>query len=214
MIFSRKKKYPSFYNEYITSFKSSKKELNTTRFVVFDTETSGLDIKNDCVLSIGCVAVVNFSIHIADQFECFIDQEKFNKESVQIHGLLKNGKEKKVDEFTALKNFLKYIEDAVLVAHHAAFDVAMINGILKKHNLPKLKNKVIDTSHLFKKTKYVKENKPYSLDYLCDYFSIKKHDRHTASGDAFLTALVFLKISKLLSKKYKNLKFRHLHSLL
>lgn len=210
MIFFKKKKYPSFYNEYVSSFKGSKKDLNAIRFVVFDTETSGLDIKKDVVLSIGCVAVKNFSIHVADQFECFIVQEKFNKESVHIHGLLKNGKEKKVDEFTALKYFLKYIEDAVLVAHHAAFDVAMINTILKKYNLPNLKNKVIDTSYLFKKTKYVKDNNPYSLDYLCDYFSIKKHDRHTASGDAFLTALVFLKVTKLLTKKYKKLTLRHL----
>ena len=56
---------------------------------------------------------------------------------------------------------------------------------------------------------YVKDEKHYSLDDLCRLFNLKMHDRHTASGDAYLTALVFLKISKLLKAKKKKLQLRH-----
>jgi DNA polymerase-3 subunit epsilon len=59
--------------------------------------------------------------------------------------------------------------------------------------LPKLKNKTIDTGILYKKIKGKKDNH-FNLDILCDEFNIPKHDRHTSSGDAFITALLFLKI--------------------
>jgi DNA polymerase-3 subunit epsilon len=46
--------------------------------------------------------------------------------------------------------------------------------------------------------------KEYTLDSLCKRFNIKTNDRHTAGGDAFLTASLFLKLLKLASKKGIN----------
>ena len=37
----------------------------------------------------------------------------------------------------------------------------------------------------------------YTLDALCEAFGVIPHDRHTASGDAFMTALVFLRLRRL-----------------
>ena len=94
------------------------------------------------------------------------------------------------------------------MAHHTAFDIEMINSALKRLNLPKLKNKTIDTGILYKKLEGKKESH-ISLDVLCTEFNIPKHDRHTASGDAFMTALLFLKIvSKL--KQERNVHYSDL----
>jgi DNA polymerase-3 subunit epsilon len=41
----------------------------------------------------------------------------------------------------------------------------------------------------------------YSLDELCIRYGIEMDDRHTAAGDAFLTAQLFLKLLKLAEKK-------------
>lgn len=206
--FKRDLKYPKFYRHYKAAFNHKINDLDAVRFVVFDTETTGLDPKSDRIISIGTVAVQAFEINVYDSLECYVKQEHFNKDTVQIHGLLKAGNITKLEEKDAIIAFLAHIKNSVLVAHHAAFDIAMVNEALKRMGLPKLKNKVIDTGKLYQKTKYIKDHKHYSLDELCNTFNIRMHDRHTASGDAFLTALVFLKLSSLLKKKRKNLKLK------
>lgn len=206
MSWFKKKTYPDFWNKYLAHFKSKQnKELDTIRFVVFDTETTGLDIKKDRILSIGTIAVFNGVIKVADNFECYVKQDLFNTETVKIHGLLKEGIHKKLIEREAVIQFLEHIENAVLVAHHAAFDVAMINQALKRLDLPKLKNKVLDTGHLFNKTKLDTSKLHFSLDYLSDRFNIPQHDRHTASGDAYITALLLVKLIALLKKRNSRL---------
>ncbi|WP_431134509.1 3'-5' exonuclease [Psychroserpens mesophilus] len=206
--FKSRHNYPEFYKVYREAFKQKHDDLKTVRFVVFDTETTGLNPKSDRILSIGTVAVKAFQIHISDSLECYLKQEQFNKETVEIHGLLKEGTLTKIEESDAIIKFLNHIKNSVLIAHHIAFDVAMINEALKRMDLPKLKNKVIDTGQLYKKTKYLKDEKYYSLDELCETFNIKMQDRHTASGDAFLTAVLFLKLSALLRQKKKRLKLK------
>ncbi|MGB5417958.1 3'-5' exonuclease [Algibacter sp.] len=202
----KKKTYPDFWNQYITHFKSKQtKDLDTIRFVVFDTETTGLDIKKDRILSIGTIAVFDSVIKVSDSFECYVKQELFNSETVKIHGLLKEGINIKLNEQEAVIQFLEHIENAVLVAHHAAFDVAMINQALKRLDLPKLKNKVLDTGHLFNKTKLDTTKVHFSLDHLSERFNIPQHDRHTASGDAYITAVLFVKLISVLKKRNTRL---------
>jgi DNA polymerase-3 subunit epsilon len=199
--FFKHKNYPEFWKNYLKKFKQKQpKTIETTRFVVFDTETTGLDFTKDKILSIGAVAINNKIIDVSDSFEVYLKQDEFNAETVEIHGLLKDGNLIKSSENEAIEQFINYLENAVLVAHHAAFDVEMINVALKKINLPKLKNKTIDTGILYKKLANKKDSH-FNLDILCEEFNIPKHDRHTASGDAFITALLFLKIISKLKKE-------------
>jgi len=192
--FFRNKNHPAFWKDYLNTFKQKPtKNIKTTRFVVFDTETTGLDVINDRVLSIGAVSVFNNTIDVADSFEIYLKQDEFNAESVEIHGILKDGLLKKISEKDAIQQFVNYIGNAVLVAHHAAFDIEIINATLKRIKLSKLKNKSIDTGILYKKLTDKKDNH-FNLDILSTEFNIPKHDRHTAAGDAYITALLFLKI--------------------
>ena len=72
--------------------------------------------------------------------------------------------------------------------------------------LPKLKNKRLDTGVLFKKTKHEVyadvANKIFTLDEVCDELKIPKKDRHTAHGDAYITAIVFFRILGKLNKNH------------
>lgn len=185
---------PLFWENYLNSFSNS--ESNETRYVIFDCETTGLDYKNDRILSIGAVAVINNQIKISDSFSIFLKQEVFKSESVPIHGILKEGKEEKFVEAEGVIRFLEYIQNAILVGHYANFDIEMINQALKRLNLGKLKNQYMDTDIMYQKLKHFPSDEHTTLDELCDVFKIKKSDRHTASGDAFITALVFLKLKR------------------
>lgn len=207
--FFKKNKYPSYFKDYLNSFKiKPAKSIKETRFVVFDTETTGLNPNEDRILSIGAVCITNGYIDVSDNFEKYLIQEKFEGATVEIHGILKDGNIAKITEKQAVIQFINFIKNGVFIAHHAAFDVEMINKALFRLKLPKLKNKVIDTGILYKKLNG-KQNAHYNLDALCNEFNITKHDRHTANGDAFITALLFLKIVAAL-KKERTLHFSDL----
>lgn len=204
----KKKEYPDFWEAYSNSFDGpQERRFEHLRFVVFDTETTGLNLTKDRILSIGGIGINHLKIDISDQIETYLIQEHFDADTVKIHGLRKNNTLGKITEDLAIKNFLEYIKNSVLVAHHASFDISMINNALKRMNLPKLKNTVIDTGDIYRKTIPSKTYlQHFGLDELSDIFSIPKHDRHTASGDAYITALLFLKLlSKLASNKPLNL---------
>lgn len=197
------------------SEKSSDEELSndidTVRFVVLDTETTGFDYTTDRILCIGAIVLQNNTIPINGSFEVFIQQEHYDQSTAKIHGILKEFVIDRPTELEALQQFLEFLGDSIIIAHHTIFDITMINRALERNGLPELKNRTLDTAVLYKKTLLVsnllerKEN--YSLDELADKFDISKKDRHTAMGDAYITAIAFLKIlNKLKEKKEITLK--------
>jgi len=204
--------YPGFWLEYENSFREKPvEELNLVRFVILDTETTGFDYLNDRILCIGALSLVDNNIALNHSLELFLKQEHYNAETAKIHGILKNGGASCISEIEALEKFLGFIKNAVIIAHHAIFDITMINRALERNGLPKLRNKVLDTSHLYKKTllnsNVFKKKEHYSLDELAEKFDISKKDRHTAMGDAYITAIAFLKIrSRLKGKGHLRLK--------
>lgn len=203
---------PDFWRTYEMSFKEPRtEELSKIRFVILDTETTGFNYDTDRILCIGALSLQEKTINVSNILDVYIQQAYYNKETAKVHGILKEGRQKRVTELEGLISFLDYIGNAVLIAHHAKFDITMIDNALKRHGLPKLKNTVLDTSTLYKKTllksPIVIQKEQYSLDELADKFDISKKDRHTALGDAYITALVFLKImSRLGEKKIETLR--------
>ncbi len=209
--------FPDFWQEYLSLFngKDQNVPLKDLRFVAFDTETTGFDYTDDRVLSIGAIGIKNNSINVSDQLEVYLKQDIFNEATVEIHGIRKNGTLDKISEGDAILQFIRYIGNAVLIAHHANFDRIIINKALQRQGLGDLKNKIIDTGVLFKNSKhqiYHNDRRHYSLDELCSELKISKSDRHTASGDAFITAMAFLKIIPRL-KKDKQIKINELLAL-
>ncbi|TDO72829.1 DNA polymerase-3 subunit epsilon [Flavobacterium chryseum] len=201
-IFNFWKKEENLFNENST--------IEETRFVVLDTETTGFDYENDRILCIGALVLQHNVISIQDSFEVYIKQDHYDKSTAQIHGILKDFVLKRPNELEALQQFLTFLGDSIIIAHHTIFDVRMINKALQRNGLPELTNKTLDTAHLYKKTlikSHLFERKDhYTLDDLADKFDISKKDRHTALGDAYITAIAFLKIvKKLKEKKHTNL---------
>lgn len=102
-----------------------------------------------------------------------------------------------------------------MVAHHAGFDRAIVDQALQRHGLPKIKNKFLVTSVLYRRTRtlisspFLQKKVLYSLDELAEKFDIPIADRHTALGDAYITAIAFLKILGKMKEK-RNLSVKGL----
>ncbi|MGO4913362.1 3'-5' exonuclease [Leeuwenhoekiella sp. W20_SRS_FM14] len=207
--FDKKPDPPEFYKTYAKAFSEAiPSTIEDTRFVVFDTETTGINARKDRMLSLGALEIKSNQIQLAKSLEVYVSQEIFNEEAVAIHGILRQHRNQiKISEEETVKLFLEFIGNAVLVGHHVGFDIAIINYALKRLGAPKLKNRFTDTGILFKRSVHLvnitNPDKVYSLDELCEELNISKNDRHKAMGDAFITALAFLKIQNRLrgSKK-------------
>lgn len=195
------KDYPKFWNDYLEHFQQENATIENKKYVVFDCETTGLKPSKDVILSIGAITVEDDAICVSKTLELYLSQSHFNKETVEIHGLLKDGKEEKMVEAEAIIRFLEFIKNATLVGHHINFDVEMINRALDRLEVGKLKNQLMDTDAMYRKLKNLQDDQHSSLDELCKLYKIPLKDRHTASGDAFLTALLFLKLKRKLQIK-------------
>jgi DNA polymerase-3 subunit epsilon len=169
------------------------------RFVVLDTETTGIDPQRDRIITIGAVAVCGGEILLDDAFEALL-KIPYNNSSVTIHGITRDEATGGMEEPEALSLFLDYLRDGVIVGHHIGHDIQVLNCACKRHFNLELRNRSLDTMDL---TLHLNDDgafadRPmaggYSLDALCEMFGVAPHDRHTAGGDAFLTAQIFLRL--------------------
>ncbi len=205
----RKRVLPDYWETYAQLFKRTlNTNGNSIPVVVLDTETTGFDFRRDRILSIGALRLEGGMIAVNKTFEIYITQDRFDSNSVKIHGILKNQSRSCIPESEAMQKLLNYLQNAVIIGHHTYFDIMMINKALNRNGLPDLLNKTLDTAVLYPKTliasplRTKKDN--YTLDDLADAYDISRKDRHTALGDAYITAIAFLKIYNRISKKERQ----------
>ena len=189
------KEYPDFWKTYVSKF-----EKKSSRFVVLSTETSGLNPNKDVILSIASFAVIDNSIVIGDNFEAVLLQYKFFHDNGLSNEFLVESKMKKLGEPEAIKLFIEFIGNSVLVGHHVDFDVEMINAALERLDCGRLKNEALDIDVMHRKLHDIND-KQLSLEELCVAYNIPVSDRNSAADDAYKTALLFLKLKSRLGIK-------------
>jgi DNA polymerase-3 subunit epsilon len=192
----------SFIDNYFACFENTWSDdtpAQQVRFVLLDSETTGLNPRKDRLFTIGAVAVKAGQIVIEDSFEVML-QVAYNNASVTVHGITREEAQDGATEPEALEEFLGYLRDGVIVGHHIGHDVEALNCACERNFGIVMKNRFLDTMdltlHLEKDGAFADqpEFREFSLDALCHFFGVAPHDRHTAGGDAFLTAQVFLRL--------------------
>jgi DNA polymerase-3 subunit epsilon len=157
------------------------------------------------LITIGAVAVVGGEILLDDVFEALLEVTH-NSAAVTVHGVTRQESLGGMTEPEALERFLAYLKDGVIVGHHIGHDVATLNAGYERHWGFSLQNRSLDTMdltlHLERDGAFAGGDpiSEFSLDGLCNLFGVIPHDRHTASGDAFITAQVFLRLLRLASR--------------
>ncbi len=184
-----------------------KKPLAEARFVVLDTETTGLDPKKDRILSIGAVAVSGYSASVADSFEAHLKQDFDKNETIAVHEITPGSSAQAELPKAVLADFIHYLKGDIIIGHYVDFDFKILSESCKRNLGFGLKNKRYDTMQLLKRTdthfRFENLNKPedWGLDKICERFQIPISDRHTAMGDAIATALLFARQLKKLEKR-------------
>ncbi|MDH6231342.1 DNA polymerase-3 subunit epsilon [Mesorhizobium soli] len=165
------------------------------REIIFDTETTGLDAKEDRIIEIGAVELVN-RFPTGNTFHVFINPQgrQVHPEALAVHGI---SNERLANEPTfpeIVDRFLDFFDGAKMIAHNANFDMGFINAELARLGQPALDpDRVVDSLALARRKHPMGPN---SLDALCRRYGINNSHRtfHGALLDSQLLAEVYIEL--------------------
>ena len=176
------------------------RRLTDLVYTVFDTETTGLNpSQGDEIIQIGAARIVNNKLLRQECFEQLVDpQRPIPAATVPIHGIQPEMVLGQPTIAQVLPAFHAFAQDTVLVAHNAAFDMRFLQ--LKEKLTGKVfDHPVLDTLLL---SAVIHPNQDsHRLEAIAERFNVTVIGRHTAMGDAMVTAEVFLKLIPLLAEK-------------
>lgn len=190
------KESPEFWKNYLAKFDKKSK-----RYVVLSTETTGTSIVKDVILTISAFAVIDDSIHIGDSFEAVLLQYRFFHDNQLSNEFIIESKMLKLGELDAIKSFIDYLGNAILVGHHIDFDVEMINAALERLDCGRLKNEALDIDIMYRKLNDIHEDKKISLEELSQIYKLPNSEIESSTEDAYKIALLFLKLKTKLGLK-------------
>jgi DNA polymerase-3 subunit epsilon len=165
------------------------------REIIFDTETTGLDAREDRVIEIGGVELVN-RFPTGRSFHVFINPQgrDVHPEAQAVHGISNADLADKPAFPEIADKFLEFVDGAKLVAHNAGFDMSFINAELARLGAPAIgPERVVDTLALAKRKHPMGPN---SLDALCRRYGIdnSRRTKHGALLDSELLAEVYIEL--------------------
>lgn len=176
-----------------------KTPIDQCRFVVLDTETTGLEAyAHDEIISIGLVELQGLEAS-GRQFQSLVNPGRsIPATSTVIHGLTDADVRDAPPLTDLLQDLLAFIGDSVLVGHHTAFDLRFLNKSLRPAIGCALQNPALDTMLMY--LGHSGRVGHYSLEDVASYCHVALRQRHTALGDALITAEVFACLSRQLAR--------------
>lgn len=167
--------------------------FDSSRYVVVDVETSGLNIHKDHLIAIGAVAVVNGKLAVGDSLEIVLQQRQVSdKQNILIHGIGGTAQAQGMLPIDALLDFLEFVGNDPLIAFHVAFDQTMIDRAIREYLGFKLQHPWADLAYVAPTLYQELARRCRSLDHWMTHFGISNYARHSALADAVATAELLL----------------------
>jgi DNA polymerase-3 subunit epsilon len=166
-------------------------------YTVFDTETTGLNpSEGDEIIQIGATRIVGGKLRRQECFEQLVDpQRDIPAAGIPIHGITPEMVQDQPRIDSVLPAFHTFAQDTVLVAHNAAFDMRFLQ-LKETRTGVRFEQPVLDTLLLSAAVHPNQES--HGLEAIAERLGVTVLGRHTALGDAMVTAEVFLKLLPLL----------------
>lgn len=195
---------PEFYDfslfETQYSGRDANEPLDGLDYVVFDTETTGLNpSRGDGIVQISGVRLVKGRA-TGEKFNTLVNPGvPIPASSTRFHGISDDMVADAPLVTEAIRSFRAFVEDAVLVAHNAAFDMKFLRMREAECGVA-FDNAVLDT--LLISFVLQPSHTTHTLDAIAARFGVDISDevRHTALGDARATAEIFVKMLPVLRR--------------
>ena len=167
-----------------------------TRYIVIDTKTTGPNPKENNIIEIACIEVIDGKIS-GEEFHAFLQPRyKMNEFSEKKTKLTDNFyKEYFTDVYLSdknvLENFKHFVGNSLIFAHNANTEMEFINNELTYWKIPIIpKRKFLCTLKIFKEIFPFLSRNICSLKKCCEYLDLKppSDNFHSAIFDSFMTA--------------------------
>ena len=165
------------------------------REIIFDTETTGLDLGVDRIIEIGCVELVNRRLSGRHFHQYVRPDRQIDPAAFAVHGISDEVLADKPPFAEVADEFLSFIAGAELIIHNAPFDVGFLDHELARLHAEPIRIeshcRVLDTLALARELHPGQRN---SLDALCKRYAVDNsaRDLHGALLDAEILAEVYL----------------------
>lgn len=167
--------------------------LTELKIAVFDLETTGFHYHyGDEILSFGAVKVEGEYVSNESYYSLAKPACSIPERIVELTGITQEMVEDAPSLLEALREFMSFVDDRVLVAHGSAHDKAFLDVALWKTTKAHLGHRVLDTMMIARK---LDPDKKFSgLDEWLAEFEIPITRRHHALEDAKMTACLWTRL--------------------
>ncbi|NJM29936.1 MAG: CBS domain-containing protein [Rhizobiales bacterium] len=168
--------------------------------VVLDTETTALDVRKARILEVGAVALVNGVVDEGRKFSEYVGvSEGISPESTAVHGITAKAIAGKDAFAEVYSRFRKFAGNHVILGYSLDFDLTMLRKEHGRAGLSWKPPRALDVKQLVRLSRLPLPND--ALETVASWFKIEVKNRHTAYGDAVLTAKIYLALLPILRER-------------
>jgi DNA polymerase-3 subunit epsilon len=170
--------------------------------VAIDCETTGLDRRNDDIVSIAAIRLRDDRILTSERFVATIQPDaQMKPAAIKVHRLREADVRGGRTMADVLPQLLRFIGSRPLVGYYLEFDLAMLDRHARALLGVKLPNRRIETSELYYERKYGDAPPGTQIDLsfaaMMRDLQLPLMDQHDAYSDALMTAIAFIKLRDL-----------------
>lgn len=175
--------------------------IGQCRYVVMDTELTGLKLRKDSIVSLGAVAMEGGRILLGSRFyEVVCPATELTSESIVVHGITPTEAKSCPTIAAVIDDFLRFCEGAVVVGHFVSLDLGFLNKALRALPGKTFTRPVVDTMRVHEWMQdnsgefhrhYGSAARDKDLFSLAKRYQIPVSAAHDAQMDAYITAQLF-----------------------
>lgn len=168
--------------------------------LAIDTETTGLDSRQDRVISIGGVRLQGDRLYRSATLNFLVNPGRtIPNRTIAVHGI-SNSMVADAPAFTAVaEEFAAATDQLVMIGHHVAFDVRMLQSEMRAAGRDWLPAHSLDVMLLY--AGLFPERSALLLDDIATALAVQVIGRHSALGDALTTAEIYVRLVPMLIER-------------